>query len=112
MENANINLPISCRCSSFANSRYPLFFMYITNTAINAMPDTQLLANVYQLYMVLYQCASILISHSQGTVDITVNANHTMKIAAHTVFFQMNFLPASVSCNGFSSSERESLRIL
>ena len=33
------------------------------------MPATNVLAKVYQLYMVLYQCASILISHSQGMDD-------------------------------------------
>ena len=36
------------------------------------MPATKVLANVYQLYMVEYQCASMLISHNQGMVDITV----------------------------------------
>ena len=59
------------------------------------MPATNVLANVYQLYMVLYQCASILISHNQGIEDITVNAKTTINKAAHTVLFQIYFFPSS-----------------
>src|SRR4030095_12575919 len=76
------------------------------------MPATKVLANVYQLYMVEYQCASMLISHSQGMVEATVNANHTRYKAAHTVFLKMYFLPLSVSGKGFSSSSREIFLIL
>src|SRR5882672_5767709 len=74
------------------------------------MPATNVLANVYQLYIVLYQCASILINHSQGMDDITVNAKNTMNKAAHTVFFQIYFFPASID-NGLSSMLRESFLI-
>ena len=51
----------------------------IQTKLINATPDTNVLAKVYQLYMVLYQCASMLISHSHGIVDITVSAKTTSK---------------------------------
>ena len=63
--------------------------------------------NVYQLYMVLYQCASILISQSQGMEDITVKAKTTRNKAAHTVLVQIYFFPSSFDGNGFSSSLRE-----
>ena len=59
------------------------------------MPDTKVLAKVYQLYMVLNQCASILISHSHGMVEPTVSANKTINMAAQTVLFHRNFLPSS-----------------
>jgi hypothetical protein len=49
------------------------------------MPDTKELANVYQLYIVEYQCASMLIIHNQGTVEPTVRANHTVNNAARIV---------------------------
>ena len=39
-------------------------------------PATNVLAKVYQLYMVLYQCASILISHSQGIEDINCQCKY------------------------------------
>jgi hypothetical protein len=74
MEKANINLPTSCRCSSFVKGRCPWFLRKIINSAIKARPDTKVEAKVYQLYIVLYQCASILINQSQGMVDITVRA--------------------------------------
>src|SRR5687768_16512081 len=77
---------------------------------MSATPATKLLANVYQLYMVEYQCALRLISHSQGMDDITVSANNTMKIAAHTVLFQIYFL-LSPSDNLRSSMLVESERI-
>ena len=73
-------------------------------------PATKVLANVYQLYMVLYQCASILISQSQGIDDITVNAKNTMNKAAHTVLFQIYFFLSS-RFNGLSSRLRESFLI-
>ena len=38
---------------------------------MSAIPETKVLAKVYQEYMVLYQWASILINQSQGMVDIT-----------------------------------------
>src|SRR5450631_337610 len=63
------------------------------------MPATNVLAKVYQLYMVEYQCASILINHNQNK-------------AAHTVFLKIYFLPLSTSGNGFSSSSRERALIL
>ena len=75
------------------------------------MPATNELANVYQLYMVLYQCASILMSHSQGMDDITVNAKTIINKAAHTVFFQIYFFPSSIVFNGFSSRLLERLLI-
>src|SRR4028119_1153204 len=79
---------------------------------INATPATQVLANVYQLYMVEYQCASMLINHNHGTVDITVRANQTKKIAAQTVLFQMYFFLSSKVCKPPLSIWRDSLRIL
>src|SRR3982750_3357662 len=75
------------------------------------MPATKVLANVYQLYIVLNQCALILISHNHGTVDATVNANHTIKTADHTVFFQIYLFPSS-TVSGVSSISRLSCRIL
>src|SRR5450432_4377377 len=80
--------------------------------AMRDMPATNVLAKVYQLYMVEYQCASILINHNQGIVEATVNANHTRNKAAHTVFLKIYFLPLSTSGNGFSSSSRERALIL
>src|SRR5215510_970217 len=74
------------------------------------MPATKVAANVYQLYIVLYQWASMLISHSQGIDDITVRAKKKMYTAAQTVLFQMYFfLPAR--SNGLSSMLRESFLI-
>ncbi len=78
---------------------------------ISAMPATNVLANVYQLYMVLYQCASILISHNQGIEDITVNEKNTMKMADHTVLSQIYFFASSLF-NGLSSILRDILRNL
>src|ERR1700692_1312411 len=85
--------------------------MNTTNKAINATPATKVLANVYQLYMVLYQCASILINHNHGIDDITVNAKTTMNNAAHTVLFHIYFLPSSIEASGLSSRLRESFLI-
>src|SRR5687768_13472283 len=79
--------------------------------AISARPATNVLAKLYQLYMVEYQCASMLISQSQGTVDITVRANHTMNKAAQTVLLKIYFLPASAFGKGLLSNSRESWRI-
>src|SRR5688572_15018497 len=45
--------------------------------------------------MVLYQCASMLISHSHGVVDITVSANTNKYNADQTVFVHWNFFPSS-----------------
>src|ERR1700694_1035313 len=73
------------------------------------MPATKVLANVYQLYMVEYQCASRLMSHSHGMEDSTVRANSTMKTAAHTVLFQIYFFPSS-TVGLLSSMLRESWR--
>ena len=50
-----------------------MFFRNTTKRAIRAIPETNVLANVYQLYIVLYQWASMLISQSQGMEDITVS---------------------------------------
>src|SRR5215218_8479971 len=111
MENANMNFPRSCKCSSFAYSRYPLFFRKTTNNVISAIPATKVDAKVYQLYMVEYQCALMLMSHNQGIEDNTDNANNTIKMAAHTVLVQMKRLP-SATVNGAASMERESWRIL
>ena len=47
---------------------------------IKARPETNVLAKVYQLYMVEYQCAFKLINHSHGMDDNTVNANRTINI--------------------------------
>ena len=59
------------------------------------MPETKVLAKVYQLNMVLYQCASILMIQSHGMVDATVNVNTTQYNEAQTVFFQIHFFPVS-----------------
>src|SRR5687768_3243131 len=75
------------------------------------MPATNVLANVYQLYMVEYQCASMLINHNQGTVDITVKANHTMNNAAHTVVLKIYRRPASTLGSGLLSISLDTLRI-
>src|SRR5450755_979325 len=80
--------------------------------AISDRPPTNVLAKVYQLYMVEYQCASMLISHNQGMVEATVSANHTRNKAAHTVFLKMYRLPLSTSGRGLLSSSRERLLIL
>ena len=111
MENANMNFPRSCKCSSFVSSRYPWFFRYITNMAINEQPATNVLAHVYQLYIVEYQCASILISQSHGMVDITVRAKTNNYIADHTVFVQVKLFPSSTVI-GLLSMSRVRRRIL
>src|ERR1700730_16208599 len=85
--------------------------MKITNRVIRAIPATKVLANVYQLYMVLYQCASTLINQSHGIEDMTVNAKTTIKIAAQTVLFQIYFFPSSIEARGLSSMLRESFLI-
>src|SRR3569833_3171421 len=111
MEKANINLPRTCRCSWLVASRYPLFLRYTTNKAIRLMPDTNELANAYQLYLVLYQFASMLIIHNQGTVEPTVKANQTIKRDAVTVFLQIKLLPTSWFCSAAASASLLSLRI-
>src|SRR5215203_3301279 len=63
---------------------------------INANPETKVLAKVYQLYIVEYQCAFKLINHNQGMEDNTVNANRTINTAAQTVLSQIYFLPSSI----------------
>src|SRR6476620_7490583 len=73
---------------------------------ISARPDTHVLANVYQLYMVEYQCASMLISHNHGVVDMIVSANQIIYTAAHIVFFQIYLLPSS-TVKGPLSASRE-----
>src|SRR2546423_14956512 len=75
------------------------------------MPATKVLAKVYQLYIVEYQWALILISQSQGIDDITVKAKNTIYNAAQTVLFQINFFPSSM-LNDLLSILRESFRIL
>src|SRR4030095_10904690 len=62
---------------------------------MRANPDTKVLAKVYQLYMVENQCASILISQSQGMVEATVSAKNTMKMSAQMELVQRNFVPSS-----------------
>src|SRR4051812_16480959 len=74
--------------------------------------------------MVEYQCASMLISHIQGVVDITVRANHTIYNAAQTVLFHVYLFfcsrsmgPASVSSDSFrifrpSKVQRPMVRIV
>ena len=50
----------------------------------------KVLAKVYQLYMVEYQCASILISHNQGTVEATVNAKpYQVQGCPHRIFINI-----------------------
>ena len=51
-----------------------VYFLLITN----AIPATKVEANVYQLYIVEYQCASILINQNHGMDDITVKLKSTM----------------------------------
>src|SRR5687767_7347810 len=80
--------------------------------AISDIPATKVLAKLYQLYIVEYQCASILINQSHGVTDITVSANQTRNIAAQTVFFQIYAFLSSLLFKGLSSSSRDSLRIL
>src|SRR5678810_482858 len=111
MENANMNFPRSCKCSSLVSSRYPWFFFFITNMASNEQPATNVLAHVYQLYIVEYQCASILISQSQGMVDITVRAKTNKYMADHTVFIQVKLFPSSTVI-GLSSMSRVRRRTL
>src|SRR5450432_2567527 len=81
------------------------------NKVIRAMPDTKVLAKVYQLYMVEDQWGSMLISHNQGVTEATVRTNQTMYRADHTVFLKIYFFP-SLTLSGVSSMERERLRIL
>src|ERR1700753_743305 len=78
---------------------------------ISAIPDTQVLANVYQLYIVENQCALRLINQSQGVTDMTVNANQTIYTAAHTVLVKIYRFPSS-TVSLVSSIDRERLRIL
>src|SRR5215469_8488803 len=81
----------------------------MTKMVISARPDTKVLANVYQLYIVENQCAFRLISHSQGVTEATVNPNQTMKSAHQTVFLKIYFLP-SVTVSGVSSMLRDICR--
>ena len=74
------------------------------------MPATNVLANVYQLYMVENQCALILISHNHGTVEATVNANQNIYTEDQTVFLKIYFFPSSI-VKGVSSISREIWRI-
>src|SRR5450432_374702 len=83
----------------------------MTNKVMSATPATNVLTNVYELYMVLNQWALRLISQSQGTVEATVKANQTIYSAAQMVFFQIYFLP-SATVSGRASSSRLRLRIL
>lgn len=78
---------------------------------MSATPDTNVLANVYQLYMVLYQWASMLISHNQGMEDITVSAKTIINRAAATVFLNWNLYFCCAFSNGASSVWREILRM-
>src|SRR3712207_3076548 len=87
-----------------------MFFKKTTNRVMRAIPATKELAKVYQLYMVEYQCASRLISQSQGMDDSTVRAKSTINIAAHTVLFQIYFFPSS-TVGLLSSMLRESCLI-
>src|SRR5712671_5986381 len=82
----------------------------MTKRVIRATPATKVLAKVYQLYMVENQWALILISQSQGTVEATVNANHTIKREAQTVFLKIYFLPSSTGSGALSIS-RDMARI-
>src|SRR5829696_3358044 len=84
--------------------------MYTTNSVINAIPATKDEAKVYQLYMVEYQCASILINHNHGIDDKTVRPNNTAKTAAQTVLSQMYFFP-SANDKGLLSISLERERI-
>src|SRR5436190_17197816 len=62
---------------------------------MSAQPATKVLAQVYQLYIVEYHFASMLISQSQGMVDMTVSANTTKNRAAQTVFVQVKLFASS-----------------
>src|SRR6185312_933183 len=77
IEKANMYFPKSWMCSLFTNSSWPRFLKYITKSVIRAIPDTNELPKVYQLYMVLYQCASILMSHSHGMREPMVTTKKT-----------------------------------
>src|SRR5689334_9761375 len=98
--NANISLPRSCTCSLVTISRLPWFFRYTTHRRIRLIPLTKAEANVYQLNMVEYQCASMLMIHIHGVVLICVSAYTNRKPAPHFTVFQyilVLFLGA-VSC--------------
>src|SRR5689334_2643885 len=82
----------------------------MTNKLINAHAGTNVLAQVYQLYMVEYQCESMLINQSHGMVDITVNAKTNRYSADQTVFVQVNLFPSS-TVMGLSSMLRVSRRV-
>ena len=94
MENANMNFPKVVNVFIIGVFQVAMVLQVNNKHSITDMPDTQVLAKVYQLYMVEYQWASMLISQSQGVVDITVSANQTINNAAHTVFFQIYFFPS------------------
>src|SRR4030095_2814621 len=72
---------------------------------------TNVLAKVYQLYMVEYQCASMLINHNQGMVEPTVNAKNTTNTEAQMVLVKLKlFASCKVICR--SSVRSESCLIL
>src|ERR1017187_3583029 len=77
---------------------------------MSAIPATNVLANVYQLYKVEYQCALMLMIQSQGITAATVNAYHTIYKEAQTVFLKTNFFPSS-KLIGWSSDFRLICRI-
>src|ERR1051326_2648727 len=79
--------------------------------AINEQPATNVLAQVYQLYMVEYHFASMLMSHSHGIDDITVNPKNSIYKAAQTVFVQVNLFPSS-TVKDLLSMLRDNCRIL
>src|SRR5690606_18142654 len=86
-------------------------FRYTTKRMISAIPGCQVLAKLNQLYMVEYQCASILISQNHGVTDIAVKANNTIYRAAQTVVRKTYLLFSSLVSRGFSSSSSEILLI-
>src|SRR4029078_1497628 len=61
------------------------------------MPDTKVLANVYQLYIVLNQCASMLMSHIHGMVEPTVRPNNMTKNADQNKFLSIQAFAVSKS---------------
>src|SRR5436190_8683962 len=111
MENANINFPTSCKCSSVTYGNCPLFFKNTRKIAIKDSPATKVLAKVYQLNMVLYQCASILIIHNHGIVEPTDKPKITMYIEAYKIFFFIHLSPASKSIVPASSLSKLNERI-
>src|SRR5688572_15724596 len=69
IENANMNLPRSCKWFEFTTFKYPASFNETAIQVITASPVTHQLANTYHPNIVLNQCVSILITQSHAAID-------------------------------------------